>query len=151
MELQTVLTEHRRNKQRGFPKGVSGNPSRKFTTFNQPSPDAKVAGKLKKRRGRELVGIVLDLCFRGKQNSHLKQQAAEYFQLPEQEITVEIMLLLKQAERAIQKADTHAFSALMDRAYGKPSQIAEVDHTSTKTFYDFLRESSRDKQFGELS
>lgn len=100
-------------------------PPNPFTSENQPSPEAKRAGWLKKKRGPELAKAILDLAFKGQKNQKLKKAAATYFGLPETEITNEMMLLFKQAEKAIQYADTQAFNAFMDRAYGKPKEKLE--------------------------
>lgn len=92
-----------------------------------PSPEQKKAGWAKKKRGQELAKAVLELAFKGMKDSQLKKAAAEYFNVPEEEITVETMLLFRQAEKAIQKADTYAFNSVMDRAHGKPKE--KVEHT----------------------
>lgn len=102
----------------------------KFSKENQPSGEAKSAGKMKKKKGMELAKAVLDLSFKGMKNSELKKAAAEYYGIDESEITVEMMLLFRQAEKAIQKADTHAFVALMDRAHGKPKQDMTHEFTA---------------------
>lgn len=95
----------------------------KFTPENQPPPENKSAGILRKKAGKELAKAVLELAFKGMANSDLKQLAAAYFGIedPEQ-VTVEMMLIFRQAEKAIQKADTAAFKAVMERAHGLPTQ-----------------------------
>lgn len=93
-----------------------------FSAENQPSPNAKSEGWRKRRRAQELVQAVLDLNFKGMQGSELKKKAAEYFCIPVDEITVEMMIIFRQAELAIQKADTKAADFIMDRAFGKPKQ-----------------------------
>lgn len=98
-----------------------------FTKKNQPTSEQKKAGWAKKKRAQDLAKAVLDLSFKGMKDSLLKKQAAEYFGVPEKELTVEMMLLFRQAEKAIQKADTPAFNAIMDRAFGKPKEKVEVD------------------------
>ena len=137
---QAILTQHKRNKQRGFPKGVSGNPSKKFTSENQPSGAAKSQGKLRKKRGVELIRSILDL--QGKENLKERELAAEYFALAENEISIEVLMILVQIRKAIQKGDGQAFTYLMDRLYGKPCQSAQVQLSEKNTFYDFLRETS---------
>ena len=102
----------------------------KFSKDNQPSGEAKSAGKIKKKKGMELAKAVLELSFKGMKNSALKKAAAEYYGIDESEITVEMMLLFRQAEKAIQKADTFAFNAVMDRAHGKPKQELNHDFTA---------------------
>lgn len=96
-----------------------------FSAENQPTPEQKKEGWLKKKRGPELAKAVLQLAFQGMKNSELKKQAAEYYGIEESELTVELMLLFRQAEKAIQKADTPAFNAVMDRSYGKPKEKLE--------------------------
>lgn len=97
-----------------------------FTKENQPPPEAKKEGWAKKKRGQELAKAVLELAFKGMGNSELKNKAAEYFGVTPDQITVEMMMLFRQAELAIQKADTQAFNAVMDRAFGKPKQESVV-------------------------
>jgi hypothetical protein len=110
--------------------GRGGNPvpanGKKFSKQYQPSGQAKAAGKLAKKRGHELAQAVLQVAFKGMKNSELKKMAAEYFGVDESEITVETMLLFRQAEKAIQKADTNAFNAIMNRAFGLPKQKTEL-------------------------
>lgn len=101
-----------------------------FTKDRQPTKEQRIAGWDKKKKAQELVKAVLQLSFKGKQNSKLKKDAAQYFGIPEKDITVETMLVFKQAEKAIQKGDTHAFSAVMDRAFGKPKEKIEVKDTT---------------------
>lgn len=106
---------------------IPPDPKKPFSKENQPSAEAKKAGWAKKKRAQELAKAVLELSFKGMKDSKLKQQAAEYFGIPQKELTVEMMLLFRQAEKAIQKADTQAFNAIMDRAFGKPKEKVEVD------------------------
>lgn len=99
---------------------------RGFEHTGQPSPEAKRQGWLNKKRGIELAKAILSLTMEGKGSDELKRSAAEYFNLPLEEITVEALLILKQAEKAIKKADTQAFNSIMDRAYGKPMNKSEI-------------------------
>lgn len=101
---------------------------KQFTSTNQPSGAAKEAGKIKKLTGIELARAILQLAFEGAKDSPLKKTAADYFKIDEKDITVEMMLMFRQAEKAIQKGDTRAFEAVMDRAFGKAKQ--EIDHTT---------------------
>jgi len=105
----------------GVPFGKAGQAGNDRTQ-KQPSKEAKKNGWLKKKKGLELVQAVFELSFIGMKDSQLKKAAAEYFGLPQKEISAEMMLVFRQVEKAIQKADTHAFNAVMDRAYGKPKQ-----------------------------
>lgn len=99
---------------------------KQFSSTYQPSPQAKSAGLLKRKTGVELARAILQLSFEGAKDSPLKKAAAEYFNVSEEEITVEMMLLFRQAEKAVQKGDTRAFEAVMDRAHGKAKQAVDV-------------------------
>ena len=109
--------------------GRGGNPppdpKKPFTTENQPSPEAKSNGWLKKKRAQELVKAMLELNFSGSKNAALKKEAADYFGIDAKEITIEMMLLFKQTKKAIDDSDTQAFNAVMDRAFGKPKEKLE--------------------------
>jgi hypothetical protein len=95
---------------------------KQFSSTRQPTPQAKSNGLLKKKTGVELARAILQLSFEGAKDSPLKKAASDYFKISEQEITVEMMLMFRQAEKAVQKGDTRAFEAVMDRAFGKPKQ-----------------------------
>lgn len=108
-------------------KGMMGpDTGKKFSKDYQPSAASKKAGWAKKRKGQELVQAILQEAFKGMKDSKLKQQAAEYFGIAQKNVTVEMMLHFRQAEKAIQKADTQAYSALLDRAFGKPKDKMEL-------------------------
>lgn len=113
---------------------------KRFSPTYQPTGKAKGEGRAKKRKGQELVQAILDMYFKGRDNQKLRKAAAEYFDVPENDIAVETMMVFKQIERAIEKGDTNAFTAIMDRAFGKPAQPTEL--TINKGFYDFLKETS---------
>lgn len=98
-----------------------------FSGKNQPDPNQKKAGWLRKKKGQELARAILELSFKGAKNSELRKQMAEYYGITEAEITVEMMGLFRQAEKMIGKADTPAFKAVMERAHGAPKQ--EIEQT----------------------
>jgi hypothetical protein len=100
---------------------------KQFSSTRQPTPQAKSNGLLKKKTGVELARAILQLSFEGAKDSPLKKAAADYFKISEQEITVEMMLMFRQAEKAVQKGDTRAFEAVMDRAFGKPKQETKIN------------------------
>jgi hypothetical protein len=106
---------------------IPPDPKKPFSKKYQPSPEAKKAGWAKKKRAQELVKAVLDLQFKGKAGSRVRKEAADYFGIAASEITVETMLVFRQAQRAIEKSDTPAFNAVMDRAFGKPKEKVEVN------------------------
>lgn len=110
-----------KGKLRGAKDGVP------FSKENQPSPESKKAGWAKKKSGQELAKAILELKFYGKTKSQIGKQAAEYFGVPEEEITIEQIMIFRQAEKAIQEGDTQAFKVVLDRAHGAPKQ--EIENT----------------------
>lgn len=114
-EIATTKKPHGRGK-------INGNSGKKYSKEYQPSAERKKAGWLKWKRGQDLVKAILTTTFNGVKGSELRKMCSEYYNVPENKITVEMMLLFRQTEKAIQKADTPAFNAIMDRAHGKPSQ-----------------------------
>lgn len=91
----------------------------------QPTPEQKRAGWLKKKRAQELAKAVLELSFKGMKDPKVKREAAAYFGIEPSDLTVEMMLLFRQAQKAIEQSDTYAFNSVMDRAFGKPKEKLE--------------------------
>lgn len=117
----------------------------RVSTDSQPSPEAKKAGWAKKLKGQELAKAVLELAFKGTGKGEIKKAAAEYYGITEDEITVEMMLLFRQAEKAIDKSDTYAFNSVMDRAFGKPKEKAEIK-TDNKITLQIVRGKANSSQ-----
>jgi hypothetical protein len=90
----------------------------RFSASNQPTPEAKKEGHMKRRMLKDM----LEMTFTGPKGGKLLKAAAAYMGIPEDELTVEDMLHFRQIERAIGKSNTFAYMAVMDRAYGKPVQ-----------------------------
>ncbi len=129
METQETSEQQPKKKRPGRNGNVPPEPTKGFHVLGQPSPDAKKAGWERKRKTKELANAILDLEFVGAKGSSLKKQAAQYLGIPESQVSVRMMMLFRQAEKAIQKGDTAAFNAYMDRADGKPVQA--MAHTSS--------------------
>jgi hypothetical protein len=121
-----------------------------FTSERQPSPEAKSAGWMRKLKGQQLARAVLELAFKGATDSKIKQQATEYFGIPEDQLTVEMMLHFRQAEKAIQKADTQAYNAIMARADGLPKQQTELTGKDGEPLNQPLTDSQVDKIISAL-
>lgn len=96
----------------------------------QPTPEQKKAGWDKKKKGAELVKHILEQKFTGAKDGQLKAEIAMYFNCPESEITVEMAMIFRQAQKALSKADTPAFKAVIERGYGQPKQ--EIEHSGVK-------------------
>lgn len=114
-------------------------PGRPFSAENQPSGEAKSYGWWKKRKGKQMLKALMEMKFDGGQipvdpNDYSKgsipnpvlRQAAAYFNMPEEFITVEMIMAMKQVALAVQKNDTSAFNAVWDKAYGKPKEDEEA-------------------------
>ena len=94
-----------------------------FSSDNQPSPEAKKKGWQKKRLLKDLADILLQ----GHKLNEFKTLAKDLgIDLTDDEMTLEVAMSLKQAEKAIQKGDTSAYNSVMDRLKGRPMQ--EIDH-----------------------
>lgn len=103
-----------------------------FSAENQPSNEAKSLGHKKSFRSALLVRALLDRTPEKKFN-RIKKQAAAFFQVDEQEIDNEVLLLYSMIVRAIEKQDVAAFNAVMDRAYGKPLLRINEEWTPPET------------------
>ena len=100
-----------------------GNTETQFTSDNQPSPEAKKKGWQKKRLLKDLADILLQ----GDKLNEFKKLAKDLgIDLTDDEMTLEVAMSLKQAEKAIEKGDTSAYNSVMDRLKGRPMQ--EIDH-----------------------
>lgn len=108
---------------------VRNNPG-DFGRQSQPSGAAKSLGWWKKRQGRKMIKALLQLKFEGDVPdpanpgklipNPIKRQAANYFGVPQELITVEMIMAMRQVGLAVQKGDTQAFDAVWNKAYGKP-------------------------------
>ena len=90
----------------------------KFSSTYQASPEAKSKGLLKRRIFKELMDQPL---IKNDQNSKLIELAASYLQIPEDQITWPDIMHVAQIRKAVRKADTFAYVAVMDRIAGKPA------------------------------
>lgn len=92
----------------------------------QPSNEAKKAGWDKRKKGKMMIQAFLELPFKGAKDKALIKDMCEYFGFDAENITNEVMLVMRQIEKAIKKNDTVAFQAIMDRVYGRPKQTTEI-------------------------
>jgi len=121
--------ENSASKPRGGNKGIRPEDGKKtqYSKDYQPPPENKSAGKRKRRMLRELLDIVTNKKFNDKQKSEWHKLAAAYFGVPENEVTVELMMDFRQLEKAINTGATDAYNAVKDRVYGKPKQSIDLD------------------------
>lgn len=118
--------------------GIMPPGGRGFDVAGQPSSESKKAGWAKKKSGRDLVIAFFETPFSATTpaaKSKLQKFANAYGLQPE-EVTVELMAIHAQVEKAVLNGDTYAFRNLMDRAYGLPKQVI----TTTKVGLDLAEE-----------
>lgn len=109
------------------PAGKGGTPvpdGIPFSKENQPSSESKKAGWARRAALKDLLKIVTTKKFDGDDNDY-KKQTAKYFGIPENEVTILMVMEFRQIHKAITGADTSAFNAVMDRAYGRVKQAGE--------------------------
>lgn len=104
----------------------------RFGKNKQPDPKAVRKGILRKMRNRELWAAALQLPFTG--NKEWRKDCAEYFDVDEDEITNEAMIIFKAIHNAMKNGDIAAAQMLMDRAYGKPKDAVEDHRPDNPTF-----------------
>src|SRR5690349_11285957 len=80
---------------------------RTFSKDYQPSGEAKSKGKRKAR----LLKDIFELAFVGPKGGKMKKAAAAYLNIPEEEISVEDMLHIRQIQAAISKQNTFAYNS----------------------------------------
>lgn len=90
-----------------------------FTKENQPSAASKKAGWAKRRILKDILEITTGATFNNSTTDY-RELTAKYLGIPPQEVTVRMVMDFRQIEKAIMKADTPAYIAVMDRALGKP-------------------------------
>lgn len=136
--VKTILIKGRGDgKGTGAPKTDKvgpGNPPKEhqFTADKQPPPDAKRAGWDKKKKGKEMLQALMEVAFKGSATSTMKRDVADYFGIPVEDINVEIMMAMRQCEKAIKNSDTAAFNTIWDRVHGKPT-MGDGDEDGTFT------------------
>ena len=87
----------------------------------QPSPESKSKPKTKTLL-KQIAGQIVT----GKAVDDLKPLAT-YLGVDPDQIDIETLMHLKQISKAIEKGDTKAYQAVLDRLKGKPHQ--SLDHT----------------------
>ena len=119
-----MKSANKRQKNPNFTPAIGA--STQFSDTVQPSSESKKSGWARRKHGAELVRLILDRKYIGKQDGVLRKAVAEYFQVDEKEITVEQIMIFRQAEKAIAESDTAAFKAVIERAFGAPKQETEL-------------------------
>lgn len=104
----------------------------RFNSDYQPHSAGRVKGWMKRRKGKELVRLILEQDYQA--NEEIRAEAARLFGVEPEEITNEAMMIFCQVHNAIVTKDTAAFANLMDRAYGKPKEDIQVRTGSNPQF-----------------
>jgi hypothetical protein len=102
-----------------------GKVGKHFSKDYQPTPEQQQKGKLRKAHGKELAKLILENEFIG--NIKVRNAIERYFGIRPGDINNEAMMILKQVRKAIDKDDTTAFVAVLNRAHGLPKQ--PLEHT----------------------
>lgn len=90
---------------------------RQFSKDYQPTKEQRSAGQIKRRIFKEMMSQPL---VKNESNKKYIEMAAKYLQIPEDEITWPDIMHFAQIRKAVSKADTFAYVAVMDRIEGKP-------------------------------
>lgn len=113
-----------------------------FSKENQPDPKLKSEGWQKRRELRELANALIT----GEALDKAKGTALRVgINLSDKEYTIEMILTLRQIEKALTKGDTRAYNAAMDRMVGKPIAIIDVEAKVSHEFDDKTDEQIRDE------
>jgi hypothetical protein len=135
---ETTLKKHSKIKNFGKKRNV-----KPFTKDNQPPSDAKKAGWERRKKGMALVRTILALNFNGLPGAKLRKKVAQFFGVPENDLTVEDMLHFQQAIRAIKSGDTNAYKALLEKSGNFKTELsltAEVNQNVKMTLKDLPTE-----------
>lgn len=129
-------TSEKRSKEANLKRG---NPEYQFTSENQPSPEAKSAGKRRAKTLKELLAV--SVKGNDKSSKVVRGMIATYLGCDPDEVsddmTLEIAMHLRQIDKAIKKGDTQAYNSVMDRAHGKA--IAKTEVTGAVTIDDKMK------------
>lgn len=97
-----------------------------FSADNQPSAQLKSNGHKRNRFLKDLLAVAVSKEIGTEEEKEYLRLASVYFQIPEDEIELQQLLHFRQIQRALTKSDTYAYTAVMDRAFGKPKQQTEL-------------------------
>lgn len=93
----------------------------RFSSTNQPSGELKKQGMKKGRQLREIANQIA-----GGEALEKSKELAELLGLESDKLTLEMVAHLVQLQKAINKGDTRAYNAVMDRILGKAQQNVNV-------------------------
>ena len=126
--------------------GLKKNVGHLYSKENQPTPEAKAAGHIKR--------IILKDIAKQLTTGTYKQaliELAKVLGVDADAIDLETAMHLKQMEKALVNGDTFAYNALMDRMKGKPVQAIQLEETkvlpSRFTIIDASESEEREKKF----
>lgn len=95
---------------------------KKFSKEYQPTLAARKRKYIKKK----LLEDLLALQYTGTKDGKVLDMMAEYFDVPREAITIEMMMDFRQIEKSIAKSDTKAYTAVKEFVYGKPKQSTDI-------------------------
>lgn len=99
-----------------------GNKAYQFTSENQPTPEQKAAGHIKKTLLKQIAKQLVS----GNYKDQFKQ-VAELLGINPDAIDLETAMHIKQMQKALVEGNTFAYNAVMDRLKGKPVQAIQME------------------------
>lgn len=102
---------------RGKLRGALSNPG--FTKDNQPSPEAKKAGKFRAKTLREFLSMAVTDKMTP-EFERIVKSICKIYGVERSVIDHKLLIELSIAKRAIKEGDESAYKTLMERAFGKP-------------------------------
>lgn len=101
----------------------------RFTADNQPPPENKKQGWERKKFSRTVIREMLDMPFKFKKDSQIRQQIIDSFGAEALKLNIGQIMSLQQMMKSIKKADTYAYTTVIDQALGKAVQsVAQTDN-----------------------
>ena len=123
-----------------------------FSKTNQPDPNTIKLAWNKKKALKDLLNITTIGKFSKDKNDYRKM-CSDFMGIPEEEVTIKMIMEFRQIEKAIKSKDTFAFNAIMDRGFGKPKQEIEANgnlgqqrpNMTDAQFKEFLKQAREAK------
>jgi hypothetical protein len=113
--------------------GKGGTPVPKgklYSADHQPSGAAKAAGWAKKLALKDMLELSTGNKF-PRSRTAWRKAASQYLGIPEEDISIKMIMEFSLIKKAIESGDPAAFNAVYDRAYGKAKQQGGQQSTLT--------------------
>lgn len=111
-----------------------------FSSTNQPNPKHSAESKARNKFTKDVLRQMLEMPYKFTEDSQIKQQLSRAFGEEILNKSVMEIMVFQQMQKAILKADSVAFSNLLDRIMGRPVQaVAQTDTEGNDVRPIFLR------------